>query len=305
MSPRTPRKIKQEFIDLEKIVTWNFFIGYALFPGEILGRRYSNYWGWRIWKFGVIEIFFRKLNAKEVLRTQRDEEFVFPAVDGSPKISGRHYKFQEPTMRRESVVWRENISGESQGDREEFQPEESKRWRRNQQGFLGSRRSSKRISLIVIILNLEVQLHVPRKEHILFDWIFFDVTRSTNAVLDVAQEKRIYDYWDVDENRNLSTLWTNFTRFTSLSETPLKRYNEPGDDITSRSLMAWRIDKNSESSSKKKETRINEKRYCYSMQKIENLNMHAGNRCSKLTRAEVSEEKVICIGIAGERQNSV
>ena len=130
--------------------------------------------------------------------TQRDEEFVFPAADGSPKISGRNYKFQEPTMRRESVEWRENISGESQGDREEFQPEESKRLRRNQQGFLGSRRSSERISLIVIILNREVQLHVPRIEQILFDWIFFDVTRSTNADLEVAQEKRIYDCWDVD-----------------------------------------------------------------------------------------------------------
>ena len=223
ISPRTPRKIKQEFINLERKFSQGIVIGFALFPGENLGRRYSNYWGWRIWKFGVIEIFFRKLNAKEVLRTQRDEEFVFPAADGSPKISGRNYKFQEPTLRRESIVRRENISGESQGDREEFQPEESKRWRRNQQGFFGSRRSSERISLIVIILNREVQLHVPRKEHILFDWIFVDITRSTFADLEVAQEKRIYDCWDVDENRNLSTLWTNFTRFTSLSETPLKR----------------------------------------------------------------------------------
>ena len=150
-----------------------FFIGYALFPGEKLGRRYSNYLGWRIWKFGVIEIFFRKLNAKEVLVTQRDEESVFLAADGSAKLSGRNYKFQEPTLRRESIVRRENISGESQGDGEEFQPEESKRWRRNQQGFLGSRRSSERISLIVIISNREVQLHVPRKDHILFDWNFF------------------------------------------------------------------------------------------------------------------------------------
>ena len=119
ISPRTPRKIKQEFINLERKLSHEFFIGYALFPCENLGRRYSNYWGWRIWKFGVIEIFFRKLNAKEVLRTQRDEEFVFLAADGSPKISGRNYKFQEPTLRRESVVRRENISGESQGDREE------------------------------------------------------------------------------------------------------------------------------------------------------------------------------------------
>ena len=137
MSPRNPRKIKARIHQFGKTNCHMIFFGYALFPCENLGRRYSNYWGWRIWKFGVIEILFRKLNAKEVLVTQRVEEFVFLAADGSPKISGRNYKFQEPTMRRESVVRRENISGESQGDREEFQPEESTKWRRNQQGFFG------------------------------------------------------------------------------------------------------------------------------------------------------------------------
>ena len=33
--------------------------------------------------------------------------------------------------------------------------------------------------------------------------------------------------------------------------------------------------------------------------------MRSGNRCSKITRVEVSEEKFICVDIAGERQNSV
>ena len=41
------------------------------------------------------------------------------------------------------------------------------------------------------------------------------------------------------------------------------------------------------------------------MQKIEFPNMHTGNRCSKMTRAEVSEAELICIDIAGERRNSV
>ena len=49
------------------------------------------------------EIHLRRLNAKEVLITQRDEEFVFLVADGSAKFSGRNYEFQEPTLRREST----------------------------------------------------------------------------------------------------------------------------------------------------------------------------------------------------------
>ena len=41
------------------------------------------------------------------------------------KLSGRNYEFPEPTLRREHTVRREKLSGESHGDRDEFQPEES------------------------------------------------------------------------------------------------------------------------------------------------------------------------------------
>ena len=68
----------------------------------------------------------RRLNAKEVLITQKDGEFVFLVADGSAKLSGRDYEFQESTLRRGSTVRRGNFSGESEGDREEFQPEETK-----------------------------------------------------------------------------------------------------------------------------------------------------------------------------------
>ena len=67
-----------------------------------------------------------KLNAKEVLISQKDEEFIFPVADGSAKLSGRNYELQEHTLRLESTVRRENLSGESYGDREEFQLEETK-----------------------------------------------------------------------------------------------------------------------------------------------------------------------------------
>ena len=68
----------------------------------------------------------RRLNAKEVLITPKDGEFAFLVADGSEKLSGRDYELQEPTLWRESTVRRENPSGESHGDREELQPEESK-----------------------------------------------------------------------------------------------------------------------------------------------------------------------------------
>ena len=56
--------------------------------------------------------------------TTKDGEFVFLVADGSAKLPGRDYEFQEPTLRRESTVKRDNFSGESHGDREEFRPEE-------------------------------------------------------------------------------------------------------------------------------------------------------------------------------------
>ena len=49
-----------------------------------------------------------------------------------------------------------------------------------------------------------------------------DVIRSTHTELDVAQEKRVDDHWNVDGNRNLSDSWTGFTRFTLLNETHRK-----------------------------------------------------------------------------------
>ena len=72
------------------------------------------------------EIYPRRLNAKEVLITPKNGEFVFPVADGSAKLSGRDYELQEPTQRREPTVRTENLSGESHGDREGFQPEETK-----------------------------------------------------------------------------------------------------------------------------------------------------------------------------------
>ena len=63
-----------------------------------------------------------------------------------------------------------------------------------------------------------VQLHVPKEETFPIQLKYFDVTRSTYTDLDVMQEKRIDDYWNVESNRNLSDSRKSFTKYTPLKE---------------------------------------------------------------------------------------
>ena len=56
--------------------------------------------------------------------------------------------------------------------------------------------------------------------------------RDSEFHLDVAQEKRIDDYRNVDENRSLSDSWTGFTRFTLLTGKPPKGYMWSGWRLT-------------------------------------------------------------------------
>ena len=57
-----------------------------------------------------------------------------------------------------------------------------------------------------------VQFFVPREESFPIPLKYIDVIRSTHTDLDVAQEKRVDDNWNVDGDRNLSVSWTGFTR---------------------------------------------------------------------------------------------
>ena len=67
-------------------------------------------------KLDASEIYPRRLNAKEVLMTQRDGEFIFPVAEFQETHSeaGIHHQERESQRRK------------SHGDREEFQPEETK-----------------------------------------------------------------------------------------------------------------------------------------------------------------------------------
>ena len=56
--------------------------------------------------------------------------------------------------------------------------------------------------------------------------------------MDVKQERRIGDYWNIDGSRDLSASWTGFTQFTLLSEKPPDGYMWSGERLTRRLLTS-------------------------------------------------------------------
>ena len=63
-----------------------------------------------------------------------------------------------------------------------------------------------------------VKLYSPREESFPIPLKYIDVSRTTHTNLDVKQEKRIDDNWNIDGSRDLSDPWTGFTQFTLLEE---------------------------------------------------------------------------------------
>ena len=76
-------------------------------------------------KLDASETSPRRINAKEVLIRQKDDEFIFPVADGTAKLSGRDYGFREPTPRQESTIRSEDLSREHQCESGESQPAET------------------------------------------------------------------------------------------------------------------------------------------------------------------------------------
>ena len=56
--------------------------------------------------------------------------------------------------------------------------------------------------------------------------------------MDVKQEKRIDDYWNIDGSRDLSDPWTGFKQFTLLEEKPPDGYMWSGGRLTRKQLTS-------------------------------------------------------------------
>ena len=82
------------------------------------------------------------------------------------------------------------------------------------------------------------KLYSPREESFPNPLKYIDVTRTAHTNLDVKQEKRIDDYWNMDGARDLSDPWTFFTQFTLLEEKAPDGYIWSRERLTRKQLTS-------------------------------------------------------------------
>ena len=197
---------------------------------EKIGKRWSMKQG-----ISASEIHLRRLNAKEVLTTQRDEEFVL-RIPRTHSETGIHLK-EESVSAENFMAIRKSFNLKNQ------------RWRRRSGLILVYSRILHILSsywtekfnkkMAGKIISYSTELCWCHKRNFCRSG---DCTRNELMIIGISQDLQ---YW-------MKLLWKEMTN-------PGGEIDENSDDITSRSYMAWRIDKNWESN---RETAIACKRQC-------------------------------------------
>ena len=176
-------------------------------------------------------------------------EIIFPIADGRIKTPGGDQELRTSTLVRHRPIQGEsNIDflGESEGSLP--QPQDSLPDAREAMNDFWSMSGN-----FIHCHHVEprVKLYSPREESFPVPLKYIDVTRTTHKNLDVKQDKRIHDYWNIDGSRDLSDPWTGFTQFALLEEKPSDGYtwsggeiNEETADIQARSFMARTLEVN-------------------------------------------------------------
>ena len=178
-----------------KKVLPGLFLGYALYAGGI-------------WKGDVLiadleeletmdasEIYSKRLNAKEVIFPKQGE-FIFPIADGRIKTPGGDQELRTSTLIRPRPIQGDgqvDFLGESEGSLP--QPHDSLPDAGEAINDFWSMSGS-----FIYRHHVEprVKLYSPREESFPIPLKYIDVTRTTHRNLDVKQEKRIDDYWNID-----------------------------------------------------------------------------------------------------------
>ena len=170
------------------------FPGYALYAGGI-------------WKGDVLiadleeletmdasEIYSKRLNAKEVIFPKQGE-FIFPIADGRIKTLGG-----DQELRTSTLVRHRPIQGESNID---FLGESEGSFPRHHDSFpvageaMHDFWSMSGSFIYRHHVEPRVKLYSPREESFPIPLKYIDVSRTTHTNLDVKQERRIDDYWNV------------------------------------------------------------------------------------------------------------
>ena len=217
-----------------KKVLPGLFLGYALYAGEF-GR--VTYWSQtlRSWKRCASEIYSKRLNAKEVIFPKQGD-FIFPIADGRIKTPGGDQDLRTSTLVRHRPIQGEghlDFLGESEGSLP--QPHDSLP---DAGEAINDFWSMSGNFIYRHHVEPRVKLYSQREESFPIPLKYIDVSRTTHTNLDVKQEKRIDDYWNIDGSRDLSDPWTGFTLFTLLEEKPPDGYMWSGWRLTRKQLAS-------------------------------------------------------------------
>ena len=174
---------------------------------------------------------------KEVIFPKENGKFIFPAADGRIKHSGGDQELRAPTLIREHPIRGESqrdFLGESEGSLPPPPQDSLPDAGEAINDFLSMSGNFKKRHHV----EPRVKLYSPREESSPFPLKYIDVSRTTRTNLDVMQERRIDDYWNIDGSRDLSDSWTGFTQFTLLEEKLPDGYMWSGRRLTRRQVTS-------------------------------------------------------------------
>ena len=167
------------------------------------------------------EIYSKGLNAKEVIFPKQGE-FIFPIADGRIKPLAGDQDLRTSTLTRQRPIRGAShldFLGESEGS---LSPPDAGEAINDFWSMSGN---------FIFRHHVEprVKLYSPREESFPIPLKYIDVSRTTHTNLDVKQEKRIDDYWNIDGSRDLSDYLTGFTQFFWMKNLPTEKCGLGGD----------------------------------------------------------------------------
>ena len=231
-----------------KKVLLGLFFGYALYAGGTWKGDVPVADLEELETMDASEIYSTRLNAKEAIFPKEKGEFIFPIADGRIKTLGGDQDLRTSTLVRHRPIQGEsNIDflGESEGSLPQLQDslpdagEAINDFWSMPGNFIYRHHVEPRVKLYSL---REESFPIPLK--------YIDVSRTTHTNLDVKQEKRIDDYWNVDGSRDLSDYWTGLKNYSIGRKTSRRIYvvwgeiNKKTAYIQARSSMARALEVN-------------------------------------------------------------
>ena len=211
-----------------KKVLSGLFLGYTLYAegiwqGDVLVGDLAE-----LETMDASEIYSKRLNAKEVI-FPKEKGIYFSNRRWTNQTLGRDRDLKTSTSIRQRPIQREShldFFGESAGSLR--QPQDSFPDAGEAINDFGS---MSRNFIYCHHVEPRVNLYSPREESFPVPLKkYIDVSTTAHTKLDVKQEKRIDDYWNIDGSKDLSDYCTSFNQFTILEEKPPDGYCGPGRD---------------------------------------------------------------------------